>query len=143
MEENVEWFEDLRVFVYGTLKPGGFYWPEFCEGKVLRYWRARARGRVFHLPIGYPASVFGGDGWIQGFVLEMADVDAMKGLDVLEGFQPGRGEKNDYRRLRVEVVNVESSETDEVWSYEMELDKILEAGGTPVESGDWKGDFSS
>ena len=27
-------FSDLTVFVYGTLKPGGHYWPEFCEGKV-------------------------------------------------------------------------------------------------------------
>tara|TARA_R100000027_G_scaffold61057_1_gene52187 strand:- start:21883 stop:22317 length:435 start_codon:yes stop_codon:yes gene_type:complete len=141
--ESPGWFEDLRVFVYGTLKPGGFYWQRFCEGKVDRWWPARTRGEVYHLPIGYPASVFGGDCWIQGVVLEMKDIEAMKGLDSLEGFDPYRTVGNDYRRLRVEVFDLESDRVDRVWSYEMDLRKIVGQGGIRVESGNWQQGLST
>ena len=127
--ESPGWFEDLRVFVYGTLKPGGFYWQRFWE--------------VYHLPIGYPASVFGGDCWIQGVVLEMKDIEAMKGLDSLEGFDPYRTVGNDYRRLRVEVFDLESDRVDRVWSYEMDLRKIVGQGGIRVESGNWQQGLST
>jgi len=26
---------DLALFVYGSLQPGGEYWPRFCEGRVV------------------------------------------------------------------------------------------------------------
>ncbi|MFO8027172.1 MAG: gamma-glutamylcyclotransferase family protein [Opitutales bacterium] len=45
---------ELSVFVYGTLKPGGRYWPEFCEGKVGEPIPAKIRGALYDLHVGYP-----------------------------------------------------------------------------------------
>ena len=48
--------EELAVFVYGTLMPGGRAWAERCEGRVVGMRRARVRGRLFDLRLaGYPA----------------------------------------------------------------------------------------
>ncbi|MGE9290015.1 MAG: gamma-glutamylcyclotransferase family protein [Puniceicoccales bacterium] len=142
-EKNPGWFDGLRVFVYGTLKPGGFYWPRFCEGKVEQWVPARVRGSVYHLPVGYPAAHFDrNEGWIEGVVLELSDVAALRGLDSLEGFDPGnpRSEQNDYRRLRVEAELRGSGQCEMVWAYEMSLEKIQLEGGSLVESGNWIAD---
>lgn len=136
---TTDWFTDTRVFVYGTLKPGGFYWPKFCEGKVERFWKARAKGQIFHLPVNYPAVHFGGDDWVYGFVLELGDAQTLRGFDQLEGFDPGSpsDSRNDYFRKRIEVERIDSGDCIEVWSYEMGLEKIRSQGGARVESGDW------
>lgn len=135
------WFDDLNVFVYGTLKPGGFYWPRFCEGKVLGWYPARVRGRVFHLPVGYPAAHFEEDHWIEGVVLELRNREVLRGIDYLEGFDPyrSRSEKNDYTRCRVKAYRSDSDEMAWVWSYEMSLAKIHGQGGKWVEDGSWIG----
>ncbi len=133
------WFEDLRVFVYGTLKPGGFYWGQFCEGRVESWWRARVRGKLFHLSVGYPAAVFDEEGWVQGVVLELRDPESLAGLDALEGFDPahrGTG-RNEYDRLRVEAYRENSDRADLVWAYGMDLRGIERWDGSWIESGDW------
>ncbi|MBC2600891.1 gamma-glutamylcyclotransferase family protein [Puniceicoccus vermicola] len=142
---EIGWFEDLQVFVYGTLKPGGFYWPQFCEGKVEQWWPARVRGQVYHLSVGYPAAQFGGDRWIYGFILKLRDIAALKGIDSLEGFDPENPsvEANDYVRLRVDVERCDVEKTERVWSYEMSREKIQREGGILVESGDWSGSAGS
>ena len=43
-----------KVFVYGTLKPGGHYWPQFCEGKVSEVLPAKVQGKLYDLHVGYP-----------------------------------------------------------------------------------------
>ena len=137
-EEPTDWFEDLRVFVYGTLRPGGFYWKDFCEGRVARAQRARARGRLFALPVGYPAARFGGEEWIRGHVLELTDEDALVGFDRLEGFRPGRSPaENEYERRRVEIFDEEGRSLGKVWAYEMEARRIAEAGGVEIPEGRW------
>jgi gamma-glutamylcyclotransferase (GGCT)/AIG2-like uncharacterized protein YtfP len=43
----------IDVFVYGTLRPGGRYHDRYCRG-VVAIEPATARGRLEHLPAGYP-----------------------------------------------------------------------------------------
>lgn len=130
---------DLKVFVYGTLKPGGHYWPDFCQGKLASEPRpAKIRGELYDLHVGYPGLLLSGDQWVHGYVLEMVDEAAFAGLDYLEGYVPGRPEaENDYNRLRVRCFSPEGKPLDEVWIYEMTAEKIAQHKGTRIESGDW------
>lgn len=128
---------DLRVFVYGTLKPGGHYWPRYAEGKVAAHQPARVRGLLYHLRPGYPGLVEG-KGWAQGILLTLKDEAALHGMDELEGYAPGRPEaENDYQRRRVECWDEAGRSLGEVWVYLMLPDKIHELGGVPVEGETW------
>jgi len=126
-----------RVFVYGTLKPGGYYWPRFCEGRVDSMSRARVRGRLFALPMGYPALVLG-DGWAWGYLLTLRDSAVLKGFDTLEDFDPSRpAEENEYQRVKVDVV-LENGATDGgVWAYVMDVEKVNALRGVIITNGEW------
>jgi gamma-glutamylcyclotransferase (GGCT)/AIG2-like uncharacterized protein YtfP len=129
-----------RVFVYGTLKPGGFYWPRFCEGKVGPPVEAKVRGRLFHLPAGYPALVAGGGEWARGFVLEFLGDAALAGVDGLEGYDPdGPPEANEYERIVVDGFRPDGGPLGRVWTYVMDEAKARGLGGEPVDGGNWKG----
>jgi len=60
--------EPLKVFVYGTLKPGYINYRRYCAGQVLQEQAAMARGHLYELAAGYPAMTLG-ESWVQGFVL--------------------------------------------------------------------------
>jgi gamma-glutamylcyclotransferase (GGCT)/AIG2-like uncharacterized protein YtfP len=44
---------EIDVFVYGTLRPGGCFHERYCAG-VAAIEPAIVRGRIAHLPAGYP-----------------------------------------------------------------------------------------
>jgi gamma-glutamylcyclotransferase (GGCT)/AIG2-like uncharacterized protein YtfP len=128
---------DLRVFVYGTLKPGGYYWPRYAEGKVAAHQPARVRGLLYHLHPGYPG-LAEGEGWARGVLLTLKDESALRGMDELEGYAPDRpAPENDYQRHRVECWDEAGRSLGEVWVYLMLPDKIRELGGVPVEGETW------
>lgn len=139
----------LKVFVYGTLKPGGLYWYRFCEGKVLGTQPAKVRGQLYQLEAGYPALLPGWEGeganaarevWAHGFVLTLADPDALEGLDQLEGYQEGRAPgHNEYQRVRTEVRLLPEDSPCEAWIYIMSATSIRQQGGHLIEDGDWQG----
>ena len=90
------------VFVYGTLKPGGHYWPRFCEGKVSQTVPAKIRGSLFDLGVGYPGLMLNDFGWVHGFLLTLPHEADFFQLDVLEGYKADRAaSQNDYIRLKV------------------------------------------
>jgi len=130
---------DLKVFVYGTLKPGGRYWPEFCEGKLAAEpVAAKVPGELYGLNLGYPGLVLKGESWVRGYILEFSKEKDFLHLDYLEGYVPGRPEsQNDYNRLRVPCFDLEGEALGEIWIYEMTPEKIARHGGTRIESGDW------
>jgi gamma-glutamylcyclotransferase (GGCT)/AIG2-like uncharacterized protein YtfP len=129
---------DLQVFVYGTLKPGGHYWPEFCEGKVLTQTAAKVRGKLYDLHVGYPGLILGGDEWVLGYLYELKEAAHLERLDYLEGYIPGRPiAKNDYNRLKAPCFNLAGEELGQAWIYEMSPEKIAQHNGTHIESGDW------
>ncbi len=39
-KSNIKFSEELRVFVYGTLKPGEANYQKYCAGKVVEAKRA-------------------------------------------------------------------------------------------------------
>jgi gamma-glutamylcyclotransferase (GGCT)/AIG2-like uncharacterized protein YtfP len=129
---------DLTVFVYGTLKPGGRYWPEFCEGKVLDSVPAKIRGELYDLHLGYPGLVLQGDGWVQGYLHTFETEEHFLRLDYLEGYDPARPySKNEYIRKKVEAYSVEEAPLGEVWAYEITEHVMAECQPTLLPDGNW------
>ena len=57
----------LKVFVYGTLKPGQVNFARYCGGdRMLATLPAQVHGKLFELSLGYPAMTLG-DTWVKGF----------------------------------------------------------------------------
>ncbi|WOO40013.1 gamma-glutamylcyclotransferase family protein [Rubellicoccus peritrichatus] len=130
--------EAIRVFVYGTLKPGGHYWDRFCEGKVTDATEAKVRGKLYDLPVGYPAMTESTNEWCYGHVLTLKNQSALDGLDYLEGYIPGRKEsENEYQRITVEAFNKLSEPLGKVWCYVMLSDIIYKQHGSFIPSGVW------
>jgi gamma-glutamylcyclotransferase (GGCT)/AIG2-like uncharacterized protein YtfP len=120
-----------RVFVYGTLKPGGRNYhlakgvthaePAYLDGFELLHFE----------PEGYPAIV-PGSGRVYGVVLTFADIAlALPPLDVLEGLHLSPPEY-----ARVGVTARPSGKT--VWTYVYVNQLRLAASGiSRVAGGDW------
>ncbi|MBD2460870.1 gamma-glutamylcyclotransferase [Oscillatoria sp. FACHB-1407] len=127
----------LSVFVYGTLKPGGFYYKEYCEGRVIKSYEAIALGQLYDLPLGYPAMAAGNDP-VWGYVLVFEDPDVLKDLDELEGYEPQRSpDENEYERVWVEVFDHHQQSLGFVWTYIMTAEKALALGGVLLPEGIW------
>ncbi len=120
-----------RIFVYGTLKPGGrnYFLAEGVVHTVPAY--LDGYDLVHFEPEGYPAMVPGG-GRVYGFVLSFADIGAaLPALDALEGLHLSPPE---YERV---VVRAQPS-GERVWTYVYINQKRLAAAGVaPVVGGDW------
>lgn len=130
---------DFKVFVYGTLKPGGHYWPAFGEGKLTAHpVAAKVRGELYDLHVGYPGLLLKGDSWVWGYVLSFAREADFLRLDYLEGYQPGRRAcENEYTRLRLPCFTPKGDALGEVWAYEMTSATMARHASTRIESGDW------
>jgi len=86
-----------RLFVYGTLVPGGRAWPHLARWVTGATERDAVPGELYDTGRGYPCARFGaGHGLVHGVVvtLDAAAVDgALAALDRYEGEQ--------YARVRV------------------------------------------
>lgn len=132
------WSPHLKVFVYGTLKPGEPYWDRYCEGKVWASVPAMVKGRLFHLPEGYPALVSGGDEWAHGYLLYLKEDSALTAIDELEGFHPEKTVSEcEYTREKIACFDTTGDPFEVAWTYLMDLDKIASLGGTPVPKNIW------
>ncbi|MEO0794618.1 MAG: gamma-glutamylcyclotransferase family protein [Verrucomicrobiota bacterium] len=126
-----------KVFVYGTLKPGGYYWPRFCEGRVVSAIPARVKGQLFALPAGYPALTHG-DGWTHGYLLTLKDAAVLAGFDSLEGYEVGRrSEDNEYDRVEIDVYWEDGGIAGRSWTYMMSIDRINALKGVLISNGEW------
>ena len=130
---------DLNVFVYGTLKPGGHYWPQFCEGKVAHHRPAKIQGALYDLHVGYPGLCLQGQDWVHGYLLELKDSVHLDGLDYLEGYAPNRPEsENEYNRVRVPCYDEAGAPLGEVWAYEITATALAKHDTTYIEDGNWR-----
>jgi len=141
----------LRVFVYGTLKPGGRYWPTYCQGRVGRVEPARVCGALFDLPAhGYPAMVDAAEcalagfraGWVFGMLLEVPRplaVEALAGFDRLEGYVPGRASADNEYQRRPRLVSSPGFGCGAVaaWVYVMAPARVRRMGGEWLPAGCW------
>ena len=143
---------ELRVFVYGTLKPGGKYYEQYCDG-VESAIASQVPGQIFDFPeLGFPGMVGSkeddGD-WVQGYLLRFVGgpercAQTLRRLDALEEYVEGRSpDENDYERYWRPVYRVNGSTEKKVvldwaWLYEMKLSRVQAWGGVRVESGNWE-----
>ncbi|MBD1913873.1 MULTISPECIES: gamma-glutamylcyclotransferase family protein [unclassified Leptolyngbya] len=128
----------IRVFVYGSLKPGEVNYKRYCQGRVTSEEEAIARGDLYDFPhLGYPAMT-GGSSLVYGYVLSFDDPTLLQSLDWLEEYDPHRPvEENEYYREIIEVEGCDRQPLGQAWCYLMHPDKILTLRGVQVASGKW------
>ena len=127
----------LKVFVYGTLKPGESNYRRYCEGRVVDSYAAIAYGELFALTLGYPAMAEGRS-IVHGVVLTFSDASILAELDRLEDFHPQRHpDENQYNREAIEIFNSDRLPLGTTWAYIMALDKIRSYGGILLPEGRW------
>jgi gamma-glutamylcyclotransferase (GGCT)/AIG2-like uncharacterized protein YtfP len=130
----------VKVFVYGTLKPGEINYDRYCVGKVVQEKPAIAYGQLYHLSLGYPGMILGG-GQVQGFLLTFADSAIFDSLDELEDYNPNRPqEDNEYNRQKIEVYDLVGQSLGLAWVYFMTLEKVQDFQGVLIPSGCWSSD---
>ncbi|HBE17290.1 MAG TPA: hypothetical protein DEG17_06275 [Cyanobacteria bacterium UBA11149] len=128
---------NLRVFVYGTLKPGEVNYQRYCQGKVLEEKSAIAYGTLFNLSLGYPAMTLG-ENIVRGFVLTFPDSSIFSLLDDLEDYNPHRLlEENEYYRQEIEIYDLDGKSLGLAWAYLMTLTQIHRFNGAIIPSGQW------
>ena len=127
----------MRVFVYGTLKPGESNYQRYCMGKVLEARRAIAIGQLFALPLGYPAMTLG-ESPVQGFLLSFPDSTILSHLDWLEDYKPHRpAAENEYIRQEIETYSLAFAPLGLAWIYLMTSEQIRSCGGVLLPNGWW------
>lgn len=128
----------LKVFVYGTLKPGERNYQYYCADRVVEVQEAIAYGKLFALPLGYPAAIFPENYLVRGYVLSLLNFTVLAALDELEDYLPDRASsQNDYQRHQVEVYNSNLDPLGKVWTYSMSPQKIAAYGGVFLKNGWW------
>jgi gamma-glutamylcyclotransferase (GGCT)/AIG2-like uncharacterized protein YtfP len=80
--------EPTAIFVYGTLQPGYPPYEIYCAPHHPQVESAIVYGQLYHLPLGYPALVLGGDRPVQGYRLSFADASILAILDDYEQHDP-------------------------------------------------------
>ncbi|HEY9596954.1 MAG TPA: gamma-glutamylcyclotransferase [Cyanophyceae cyanobacterium] len=127
----------VKVFVYGTLKPGEINYQRYCVGKVVEAQEAIAYGQLFDLSLGYPAMTLG-ENPVQGCLLTFADPAILSALDELEDYNPHRAlEENEYYRQQIETYNLAGQSLGMAWVYLMTPEQVQHLDGVLITSGCW------
>lgn len=127
----------LRVFVYGSLKPGGKYFDRYCAPYVTKMQEAIVHAQLYDLPMGYPAIVPGSDP-VYGYVYTFEDPEVLRLLDELEDYLPDRPiEQNEYQRKEIETFDLLMQPLGWVWVYEMTQEQVKRLGGVILPEGKW------
>ena len=138
-ELNIKFSDLVRVFVYGTLKPGEANHKRYCAGKVVNVKRAFVQGKLFALPMGYPAMTLG-DSQVYGYLLSFSNPRILNELDVLEDYQPNRQPPEKlYNRQIIEVYEPQSLSLGWAWVYLMTVQQVEQLGGFLQPDGWWSG----
>ncbi len=131
--------EQVRVFVYGTLKPGEANYQKYCAGKVVDSTKALALGELFALPMGFPAMT-PGKSPVHGYLLSFANSEILIDLDDLEDYQPARPDSaNLYYRQQIEVYEIYDQQRSLclAWVYLMSKELVDQLGGVIQTDGWW------
>ncbi|WP_298921271.1 gamma-glutamylcyclotransferase [uncultured Nostoc sp.] len=139
VESNIQFSDLVRVFVYGTLKPGEANYKKYCADKIIDVKRAFVQGKLFALPMGYPAMTLGNT-QVYGYLLSFSNLRILNELDMLENYQPTRQpSENLYNRQIIEVYQLQSLSLGWAWVYLMTLDQVNQLGGFLQPDGWWTG----
>ncbi|HIK55852.1 MAG TPA: gamma-glutamylcyclotransferase [Synechococcales cyanobacterium M55_K2018_004] len=130
--------ERLRVFVYGTLKPGEANYARYCAGRVVEAVEAIAFGNLYALPLGYPAMT-AGPRPVQGYLFTFAEEGILRDLDELEDYDPNRPpEECEYLREWTEVFDREGRSLGFAWVYRMSEAQVKLWDGVLLPDGNWQ-----
>lgn len=127
--------ELVKVFVYGTLKPGEANYAYYCRHAV-QIQAAMVWGQLYHLPFGYPA-LTPGNRPVQGFLLAFENPDILTKLDQLEDYDPAHPEHSEYLRVMVDVFNPDHHPLGQAWIYQMPTEQVTKLGGILLPQGTW------
>lgn len=129
----------IKVFVYGTLKPGEANYNSYCEGKVIAATKAYTFGQLYALPMGYPGMTEG-NGKVEGFLLTFDNPKILASLDRLEDYEETRSPQiNEYYRQQVAIYDLSGGFLDYAWAYFMTKAKVIHFQGILLSSGWWTG----
>jgi len=127
----------MKVFVYGTLKPGERNHPHYCQGKVQGSCMAFTWGQLYELSLGYPGMAVGNNK-VRGVLLTFKDESILSELDELEDYSPARSpQQNQYERRKIPVYDLNEDYLGEAWGYLMTLEKVKKYRGKLIETGWW------
>lgn len=127
----------LKVFVYGTLKPGEAYYGQYCAPYVANVIPSLTRGCLYHLPQGYPALTVG-DRWVTGTLLHFRDDTILAQMDAFEDYDPARLEtENRYSRQWRPVFTPERQAIGSAWMYVMEASRVARHASIFIPEGQW------
>jgi gamma-glutamylcyclotransferase (GGCT)/AIG2-like uncharacterized protein YtfP len=129
----------IRVFVYGTLKPGESNYFR-CADRVISTQSAIVQASLYHLQLGYPAIVLE-NGITHGHLLTFHDPEILKILDDYEQHDPTEiepfGLGNEYDRQEIEVFDLNQISIGTAWAYVMTREKVDRLNGILISSGIW------
>lgn len=126
----------IPIFVYGTLKPGEQAFEQWCAPHAIDPQPALAQGRLYHLPVGYPAMTLE-TGWVQGVALRLTSQAALQRLDDFEDFFPDRPLESLYQRLHQTIYTLNRQPLTTAWTYVMARSQVERWGGIWLPMGVW------
>jgi len=138
----------IHLFVYGTLMPGQESY-HLCADRVLEVQPAIAIGRLYHLPLGYPALTLAGTSAIYGYVLTFSDQEILHHLDQYENNAPEvldrdlasiSPESVIYQRQQIPTFAVNRTPICLAWAYTMTEQQIHLLQGELLPDGRWSGE---
>ena len=122
----------VKIFVYGTLKVGGFYADSF-NGVRKEVKEAQVHGKIYG-GAGYPRLILCEDSVVHGELHTYDRPDeVIKAMDRIEGYR-GEGKSNLYNRKKVKVMTADGEEEAYIYEYAAGLEKDAEV----IESGKWE-----
>ena len=135
---------ELRVFVYGTLKPGGRFHRRYCAEFLTAALPALVKGELYDFPqFGYPA-LTPGDDWVQGYLLKFCQTVAvcaniLRRLDALEGYVADKvsDSDDDYQRCQLQIFDPDHQPLQMAWVYRMSRNQVRQQGGVYVAEANW------
>lgn len=124
------------LFVYGTLKPRERAFTNLCKPFAIAAQPAQTIGRLYHLPLGYPAMTTE-LGWVQGVLLTLSNSDALTAIDGFEEYYPDRPQSSEYQRSLQTVYDLNQRPLERAWVYTMSLEQVNSFGGLWLPHGYW------
>jgi gamma-glutamylcyclotransferase (GGCT)/AIG2-like uncharacterized protein YtfP len=127
----------VTMFVYGTLKPGEAYHERYCRPHLVQATPARVPGRLYHLPMGYPA-LTDEAGWVVGTRLQLRDGAALAAMDAFEGYDPEKSPAdNAYTRQWRSLCAIDGTALGSAWMYVMDVARVHYHQGIWIPTGVW------
>ena len=78
-------------------------------------------------------------GWVKGVRLEFDNVGVLEAIDAFEAYYPEAPKHSDYHRRSLELFTPQRQPLGIAWAYVMDRSKVLQWGGWPIASGNWRG----